>query len=133
MFSPRSLSVLCASLLLLMGLHGTLLVEALYLLRYDHVATHLCENHDRPELNCNGKCFLAKRVAETHDHVAPGDETARPAPRMLSPHLFLVPPVPTVVAPEAPSQSVRPSDMLLPDGPSLSDIFRPPWLETRVV
>ena len=131
MRSFRLPSILLASLLLLVGLHGTLLVEALYVLRYDHVATHLCENHDRPELNCNGKCFLAKRVAETHDHAAPSD-AAPSAPHVLSPHLFLIPPVPTVVAPEAPSLPVLPSDVLFPDGPSLSDIFRPPWLETRV-
>lgn len=115
----------------MLGLQGTLLVEALYVLRYDHVATHLCVNHDRPELNCNGKCFLAKRVADSHDHAAPAEGTAPSTPRVLSPHLFLIPSVPVVVPPDSSSLPFHLSDVTPPDDPFLSDIFRPPWLGGR--
>jgi hypothetical protein len=32
-----------------------------YILRYEYYKNVLCENQDRPELNCNGKCVLAEK------------------------------------------------------------------------
>lgn len=34
-----------------------------YLVRYEYYQEVLCENQDRPELNCNGKCALAEKLA----------------------------------------------------------------------
>ena len=31
-------------------------------LNRDFIAGNLCENRDRPSLNCNGKCYLAKKI-----------------------------------------------------------------------
>jgi hypothetical protein len=33
-----------------------------YQLRKDFIAKVLCINKQKPQLNCNGKCFLAKRL-----------------------------------------------------------------------
>lgn len=33
-----------------------------YELRKDFIIQNYCENKDRPELNCDGKCYLAKRL-----------------------------------------------------------------------
>jgi hypothetical protein len=41
-------------------------IPLLYLdfeMRRDYIVANLCENRDRPQMNCNGKCFLAKRIA----------------------------------------------------------------------
>jgi len=39
---------------------------------YDYIANVLCENRDRPYLECNGKCYLEKQLNKTnhenHDH-----------------------------------------------------------------
>ena len=35
-----------------------------YALNYDYIVENLCENKDKPMLNCNGKCFLAKQLAK---------------------------------------------------------------------
>jgi len=39
---------------------------------YDYIANVLCENRDRPYLECNGKCYLEKQLKKTnhenHEH-----------------------------------------------------------------
>lgn len=43
-----------------------------YYANYDYIATELCENKDKPYLECNGKCYLEKQLKEVnhtnHDH-----------------------------------------------------------------
>lgn len=54
-------------LLLALMLVKTMVVPVIYLdyqLRKDYIISTLCENRNRPKLNCNGKCYLAKRIAE---------------------------------------------------------------------
>lgn len=33
-----------------------------YYLNYNYIATKLCENRDKPILDCNGKCYVAKEI-----------------------------------------------------------------------
>ena len=43
----------------------TLLVPVVYLdfeLRKDFIIQNLCENRFKPQMNCNGKCYLAKKL-----------------------------------------------------------------------
>jgi len=46
-----------------------------YNLNRDYIASVLCENRDKPELACNGKCYLNKKIKESkehsHDHSLP--------------------------------------------------------------
>ena len=35
-----------------------------YMVNYDYIADELCVNRDRPELNCNGRCYLMNALAE---------------------------------------------------------------------
>ncbi|MBP8793398.1 MAG: hypothetical protein KBE41_04485 [Lutibacter sp.] len=43
-----------------------------YYANYEYIATVLCENKDKPYLECNGKCYLQKQLKEVnhnnHDH-----------------------------------------------------------------
>ena len=43
-----------------------------YYANYEYIATMLCENKDKPYLECNGKCYLVKQIKknnhENHDH-----------------------------------------------------------------
>lgn len=52
------------SLLVLVMLLKPLWPLAEYALNYDYIVENLCENRDKPILNCNGKCFLAKQLAK---------------------------------------------------------------------
>ncbi|ASK31584.1 hypothetical protein CEY12_16340 [Chryseobacterium sp. T16E-39] len=38
-----------------------------YAVNYDYIVETLCINKDKPELNCNGKCYLSKELAKTND------------------------------------------------------------------
>lgn len=121
----RSIATLLLGLVLVAGLQGTVLVELMYVLRHDHVATHFCVNKDNPDANCNGKCFLAKRVADAEGH-ADGDavpHTIRPAVPMVStlPVRPAVPPARERTQPHATSPASPSTD------PPPADIFRPPW------
>ncbi len=54
---------------------GLLLIKAgvvpfIYLdfeLRREYIVKYLCVNRDKPKLNCNGKCYLSKRIAEARE------------------------------------------------------------------
>ncbi|WP_445718125.1 hypothetical protein [Flavobacterium sp.] len=36
-----------------------------YIVNYDYIVKELCENKEKPELKCNGKCHLKKELAKT--------------------------------------------------------------------
>ena len=36
-----------------------------YKINYDYIANVLCENKDKPAMNCNGKCHLNKELKKT--------------------------------------------------------------------
>ena len=36
-------------------------------LNKNYIASVLCENKDKPELNCNGKCFLSKKLKQVEE------------------------------------------------------------------
>lgn len=36
-------------------------------LRHDYIVKNLCINKSRPQLNCDGKCYLAKRIAAAQE------------------------------------------------------------------
>ncbi|MBA5793861.1 hypothetical protein H1R17_06870 [Flavobacterium sp. xlx-214] len=38
-----------------------------YVVNYDYIVNELCVNRDKPELECNGKCHLAKQMTKASD------------------------------------------------------------------
>lgn len=68
----RTLAVLFAFLILLPSLVKVVIVGN-YLVQYERYATELCENQDKPELACNGKCQMMKELNESEQNapVAP--------------------------------------------------------------
>ncbi len=47
----------------------TMLVKPLwpvaeYIMNYDYIVNVLCENKDKPELQCDGKCYLMQMLAQ---------------------------------------------------------------------
>jgi hypothetical protein len=38
-----------------------------YAINYDYIAKVLCINKDKPELNCNGKCQLMKKLKQQEE------------------------------------------------------------------
>lgn len=42
-----------------------------YVVNYDYVSKVLCENKDKPQLKCNGKCHLMKELAKQAESEKP--------------------------------------------------------------
>ena len=64
MKSMNSKSYIALLLLALISVK-TLLVPVVYLdfeMRRDFIIQNLCENRFKPQLNCNGQCYLAKKL-----------------------------------------------------------------------
>jgi hypothetical protein len=62
----RSKNYIALLLLVLISVK-TLLVPVVYLdfeLRKDFIIKNLCENRFKPQLNCNGQCYLAKKLTK---------------------------------------------------------------------
>ncbi len=57
----KQLLVLSVALLMLVK---PLWPVAEYIVNYDYIVNVLCENKDKPELKCDGKCYLAKQLAK---------------------------------------------------------------------
>ena len=38
-----------------------------YAVNYDYISAVLCINKSKPELHCNGKCYLSKELAKTNN------------------------------------------------------------------
>jgi hypothetical protein len=124
MLAVRSIIRWVLVLALVVGTQQTLIVEGLFLARQDTISTHFCVNKDRPDMECNGKCFLAKRVGDvhgTHDHTAV-QQSHRPALQAM----ILLPLGATIKSPVQPV-SYPPPVFTPPISRVDHDIFRPPW------
>lgn len=56
--------LLIATLLPVVSPWGTI---AYYHLNRDYIARVLCQNRDKPQLHCDGKCYLAKKLKAQQD------------------------------------------------------------------
>ena len=42
-----------------------------YMANYEYISTQLCENIEKPELKCNGKCHLMKELSKASENEKP--------------------------------------------------------------
>lgn len=57
-----------------------------YVINYDYITKELCENKEKPELKCNGKCHLKKELAnasETENATLPSEKKHNPSIEVL--------------------------------------------------
>ncbi|WP_247041056.1 hypothetical protein [Allomuricauda sp. F6463D] len=55
-------------LLYLIGLARPIVPLINFAVNQDYIANFLCINSDKPELECNGKCYLMKKLQYQKDH-----------------------------------------------------------------
>lgn len=55
----------------LMQTFSTVMIVAAFYANRDYIAANLCENRDKPRMQCNGKCSLNKQLAKEAEHQAP--------------------------------------------------------------
>lgn len=44
-----------------------LFVYAGFEMNREYIASKLCENRDKPQMHCNGKCYLAKKIKQAEE------------------------------------------------------------------
>lgn len=52
---------------MLSGNFSRLFVYAGFELNRNYIASALCENRDKPEMHCNGKCYLLKKLKQAEE------------------------------------------------------------------
>ncbi|SMP96932.1 hypothetical protein SAMN05421679_11092 [Epilithonimonas pallida] len=45
-----------------------------YTVNYNYITKNLCENRAKKEMNCNGKCYLAKELSKSSQNSAKQDQ-----------------------------------------------------------
>jgi hypothetical protein len=65
---PKSILHIVLSALILMNGMGYSLIQADFLLNRQEIAALFCINKEKPELECEGKCELGRRLGEAQEH-----------------------------------------------------------------
>ena len=55
-------------------------VYAGFELNKDYIATKLCENRNKPQLHCNGKCYFMKKIKQAEEKQNTDDRQAQKNP-----------------------------------------------------
>ena len=75
-FAPvKKVATLVLSLCLLLQCMASYLVRGLFELNKEYIAANLCENKDKPELDCCGKCVLKKELKKVASENAPSQKS----------------------------------------------------------
>lgn len=61
------MNLICSIFLTLYMVFRPLIPLMEYAVNYDYISTVLCINKSKPELHCNGKCYVGKELAKTND------------------------------------------------------------------
>ncbi len=64
---PKGLLHIAYSLLILLNGMGYTIIQTQFLLQRKEITAIYCVNKDKPELECEGKCELSKRLSEAKD------------------------------------------------------------------
>lgn len=70
-----------------------------YVFNYTYIVTELCENRDKPQLACNGKCHLMKELAKSAQEENPAPEKKAAS---AYPEFFAVMQAPVLISFEKP-------------------------------
>jgi len=61
------MNLICSIFLTLYMVFRPLIPLMEYAVNYDYISTVLCINKSKPELHCNGKCYVSKELSKTND------------------------------------------------------------------
>lgn len=78
------MNLICSIFLTLFVVFRPLMPLVDYAVNYHYISEELCENLDKPDLHCNGKCYLAKELSKANDtESSPLHKTKTPVQKML--------------------------------------------------
>lgn len=100
-----------------------LFIYSAFELNQNYIAENLCENRDKPEKHCNGKCYLSKKIkqAEEKEKKQEQESQKKGIQEHFIPQAFdLI----TVFSIEL--RSVKPAEMVFPLSQRSNEILHPP-------
>jgi hypothetical protein len=63
----KSAIAICILVALMLSNFSRLFIYASFDLNQNYIASTLCENRDKPEMHCNGKCYLMKKLKQAEE------------------------------------------------------------------
>lgn len=95
-----------------------------YAINFDYISTELCENLDKPELKCLGKCHLSQEIDNSKENE---ENPAAPKSKKIVEEFHIAPLYSVVVLHFEDESTIKriDSEMKLLNG-FISDIFEPP-------
>ena len=73
----KQILVILVAMSLLLQTNSKLVFIADYYLNKDYIAKNLCENRNKPEMNCCGKCCLKKKLVNDEKDQSPSSGSQR--------------------------------------------------------
>ncbi|UZT96712.1 hypothetical protein ODZ84_15980 [Chryseobacterium fluminis] len=78
------MNFICSIFLTLFVVFRPLVPLVEYAVNYEYISQVLCINKNNPDLHCNGKCYVSKEIAKTHDtDPSPVNKTKNPGQKLL--------------------------------------------------
>lgn len=75
----RKIVAIVAALAILLQSFNQVVIVAAYYANKDYIARNLCENRDKPQMHCEGKCCLKKKLAKESQSQAPSPRNQKSA------------------------------------------------------
>lgn len=63
----RSITAIVLILSVTLANFTKLFIYAGFELNHEYIVTELCENREMPELNCDGQCYLSKKIKQAEE------------------------------------------------------------------
>ncbi|WP_294276678.1 hypothetical protein [uncultured Chryseobacterium sp.] len=82
------MKIFCSIFLIFYMVFRPLIPLAEYAVNYTYIAEVLCINKAKPELHCNGKCYLSKELAKNSDAPSPLDKVKNSGQKILDTYLL---------------------------------------------
>ncbi|MBV8324751.1 hypothetical protein [Chryseobacterium sp.] len=84
------MKLICSILFTLYMVFRPLIPVVEYAVNYDYIVSTLCVNKNKPEIHCNGKCYLSKELAKANDsETSPFNKTKPSGQKMLD--IYILP------------------------------------------
>ncbi|MFI5135845.1 MAG: hypothetical protein ACHQD9_08335, partial [Chitinophagales bacterium] len=74
--SIRFAAIITSAFIVLQSI-SFLIIETQYNLNHTYIASVLCENRDKPQLHCDGKCYLKKEMTHQQDQQSNSQKTSQ--------------------------------------------------------
>lgn len=121
---PKGLLHIACSVLILLNGMGYSIIQAQFLLQRKEITAIYCVNKDKPELACEGKCELTKRLSAEKDRTEDAEGIVLEELTLS----YILPEIPVLGQVETkifPDTIQNPYSFWVPSGQSL-DFFHPP-------